>query len=101
MIKNGVKAIAEAANMPCEQGAVDAFMDAKVLFGPAKAVNAGGVGVSGLEMSQNSARISWDEDELHRLHENMMRDIHDHAWSSGVTQRAQSIIWPVQILQVL
>ena len=67
MIKNGVKAVAEAANMPCEQGAVDAFMEAHVLFGPAKAVNAGGVGVSGLEMSQNSARISWDEEELRRL----------------------------------
>ena len=63
--------------MPCEQGAVDTFMDANVMFGPAKAVNAGGVGVSGLEMSQNSARIAWDEDELRRLLENMMRDIHD------------------------
>ncbi len=83
MIKNGVKAIAEAANMPCEQGAVDAFMDAKVLFGPAKAVNAGGVGVSGLEMSQNSAGIAWDEDELRRLLENMMRDIHDSCVEFG------------------
>ncbi|MBT7450654.1 MAG: glutamate dehydrogenase, partial [Rhodospirillaceae bacterium] len=85
MIKNGVKAVAEAANMPCEQGAVDAFMDAQVLFGPAKAVNAGGVGVSGLEMSQNSARISWDEDELRRLLENMMRDIHDSCVEFGGT----------------
>jgi len=85
MIKNGVKAVAEAANMPCEQGAVDAFTDAQVLFGPAKAVNAGGVGVSGLEMSQNSARISWDEDELRRLLENMMRDIHDSCVEFGGT----------------
>tara|TARA_Y100001936_G_scaffold237150_1_gene267375 strand:- start:2387 stop:3754 length:1368 start_codon:yes stop_codon:yes gene_type:complete len=85
MIKNGVKAVAEAANMPCEQGAVDAFMDAQVLFGPAKAVNAGGVGVSGLEMSQNSARISWDEEELRRLLENMMRDIHDSCVEFGGT----------------
>ena len=83
LITNGVKAVAEAANMPCEQGAVDAFMDANVLFGPAKAVNAGGVGVSGLEMSQNSARIAWDEDELRRLLENMMRDIHDSCVEFG------------------
>ena len=83
LIKNGVKAVAEAANMPCEQGAVDAFMDANVLFGPAKAVNAGGVGVSGLEMSQNSARIAWDEDELRRLLENMMRDIHESCVEFG------------------
>ena len=47
MIKNGVKLVAEAANMPCEQAAVDAFVNADVSFGPAKAVNAGGVGVSG------------------------------------------------------
>ena len=77
LINNGVKAVAEAANMPCEQSAVDAFVNAAVMFGPAKAVNAGGVGVSGLEMSQNSARIAWDEDELRRLLENMMGDIHD------------------------
>ncbi len=83
MIKNGVKAVAEAANMPCEQAAVDAFMEADVLFGPAKAVNAGGVGVSGLEMSQNSARIAWDNDHLRTLLENMMRDIHDSCVEYG------------------
>ena len=76
-LKNGVKVVAEAANMPCEQGAVDAFHDAGILFGPAKAVNAGGVGVSGLEMSQNSARIAWGEDNLRKLLEDMMKDIHD------------------------
>ena len=85
LIKNGVKAVAEAANMPCEQGAVDAFMEANVLFGPAKAVNAGGVGVSGLEMSQNSARIAWDTDHLRTLLENMMRDIHDSCVQYGNT----------------
>jgi glutamate dehydrogenase (NADP+) len=77
MINNGIMAVAEAANMPCEQEAVDAFLKAQILFGPAKAVNAGGVGVSGLEMSQNSARIAWDEDHLRKLLENMMQDIHD------------------------
>ena len=83
MIKNGIIAVAEAANMPCEQMAVDAFMEAKVLFGPAKAVNAGGVGVSGLEMSQNSARIAWDEDHLRKLLEDMMLDIHDSCVQYG------------------
>ena len=83
LLKNGVKAVAEAANMPCEQGAVDAFQDAGILFGPAKAVNAGGVGVSGLEMSQNSARIAWGEDNLRKLLEDMMKDIHDACVKHG------------------
>ena len=83
LIKNGVKAIAEAANMPCEQPAVDAFTEAGVLFGPAKAVNAGGVGVSGLEMSQNSGRISWEPERLRELLENMMRDIHESCVQYG------------------
>ena len=83
MLKNGIKAVAEGANMPCEQAAVDVFQDAKVLFGPAKAVNAGGVGVSGLEMSQNSARIAWDEDNLRKLLEDMMKDIHSSCVEHG------------------
>ena len=86
LINNGVMAVAEAANMPCEQAAVDAFTDAGVMFGPAKAVNAGGVGVSGLEMSQNSARIAWDEDTLRKLLEDMMRDIHDACVQYGETK---------------
>ena len=77
MLKNGIKAVAEGANMPSEQAAVDLFQEAKILFGPAKAVNAGGVGVSGLEMSQNSARIAWEDDHLRSLLENMMKNIHD------------------------
>ena len=83
LLKNGVTAVAEGANMPCEQGAVDAFHDARILFGPAKAVNAGGVGVSGLEMSQNSARIAWGEDSLRKLLEDMMKDIHDACVQHG------------------
>lgn len=83
MIKNGVKAIAEGANMPCEQAAVDAFVDAGVLFGPAKAANAGGVGVSGLEMSQNSGRISWDDETLHGHLVDMMKNIHESCVEYG------------------
>jgi glutamate dehydrogenase (NADP+) len=83
LITNGVKAIAEGANMPCEQPAVEAFQDAGILFGPAKAVNAGGVGVSGLEMSQNSGRISWQPERLRELLENMMGEIHDSCVEYG------------------
>jgi len=72
-----------ASNMPCQLGAVEAFTEAGVLFGPAKAVNAGGVGVSGLEMAQNSARISWDEDHLRKLLEDMMKNIHDSCVEFG------------------
>ena len=89
LIKNGLTAIAEAANMPCELGAVEAFTEAGVLFGPAKAVNAGGVGVSGLEMCQNSARISWDEDHLQKLLEDMMKNIHDSCVEFGRSDSGQ------------
>ncbi|MFT4583453.1 MAG: glutamate dehydrogenase (NADP+) [Gammaproteobacteria bacterium] len=83
LIANGVKLVAEAANMPCELAAVQAFTAAGVMFGPAKAVNAGGVGVSGLEMSQNSARMAWDAEHLANLLENMMKTIHDSCVEYG------------------
>ncbi len=59
LIKNGCMGVAEGANMPTVQDGIDAYIDSKILFAPSKAANAGGVAVSGLEMSQNSARISW------------------------------------------
>ena len=83
MIGNGFKAVTEGANMPCDQAAVDAFMDAGVLFGPAKAANAGGVGISGLEMSQNAARISWDDETLHNHLIDMMKNIHNSCVEYG------------------
>jgi len=64
LIKNGCKAVAEGANMPCTPEAVAAFQAAGVAFGPAKAANAGGVATSGLEMSQNSQRLSWTFEEV-------------------------------------
>jgi len=69
--------------MPTEQAGVDAFLEAKILFAPSKAANAGGVAVSGLEMSQNSARISWSEDELQGLLRKTMTDIHDQCVEFG------------------
>lgn len=64
LVKNGCKAVAEGANMPSNLEAIDVFQEAGVVFGPAKAANAGGVAVSGLEMSQNALRMSWDEADL-------------------------------------
>jgi glutamate dehydrogenase (NADP+) len=73
LIKNGVKAVAEGANMPSTPGAVAAFQKAGVLFGPAKAANAGGVATSALEMSQNSQRLAWTFDEVDaKLHDIMV-----------------------------
>ncbi len=76
LIENGVRAVCEGANMPSEVEAVERFREAGVLFGPAKAANAGGVAVSGLEMSQNSARLSWTLDDMERQLEQIMADIH-------------------------
>jgi glutamate dehydrogenase (NADP+) len=83
LLANGVKVVSEGANMPTEQGGIDAFIDAKILFAPSKAANAGGVAVSGLEMSQNSARISWKEDELQDLLQGIMKNIHDNCVEYG------------------
>jgi glutamate dehydrogenase (NADP+) len=76
LIKNGVYAVSEGANMPTTAEGVDAFLDAKILYGPGKAANAGGVATSGLEMSQNSLRLKWAREEVdQRLHQ-IMKDIH-------------------------
>lgn len=83
LLANGVKVVSEGANMPTEQGGIDAFIDGKILFAPSKAANAGGVAVSGLEMSQNSARISWKEDELQVLLRDIMKSIHDNCVEYG------------------
>ena len=77
LVKNGLRGVAEGANMPSSVDAMHHFLKSRVLFAPGKAANAGGVAVSGLEMSQNSARITWSEDELQRLLKQIMRDIHD------------------------
>jgi len=73
LIKNGCKLVAEGANMPSTLEATKMFLDAGVLYGPAKAANAGGVATSGLEMAQNSARLSWTREEVDdRLHKIMI-----------------------------
>jgi len=83
LIKNGCMGVAEGANMPTVQEGIDAYIESKILFAPSKAANAGGVAVSGLEMSQNSARISWKEEELQDLLRGIMKDIHDQCVEYG------------------
>jgi len=76
LIKNGCFVVSEGANMPSTPGAIEVYQNAKILYGPGKAANAGGVAVSGLEMSQNSLRLSWTREEVDsRLHR-IMKDIH-------------------------
>ena len=69
--------------MPSDLEAIETFQDAGVLFGPAKAANAGGVAVSGLEMSQNALRMSWDEADLDTRLQNIMRNIHRQCVEHG------------------
>ncbi|MCF7797049.1 MAG: NADP-specific glutamate dehydrogenase [Lentisphaeria bacterium] len=76
LVKNGCIAVAEGANMPSEPAAIDVFQDSHLLFGPGKAANAGGVAVSGLEMSQNAMRLSWTREEVDQKLHDIMIDIH-------------------------
>jgi len=76
LVKNGCIAVAEGANMPSTPDAVKVFLDAKVSFGPGKAANAGGVATSGLEMAQNSQRLSWTFDEVDAKLHQIMINIH-------------------------
>jgi len=91
LIKNGCIAVAEGANMPTDLDGVHVFKSAKILFAPGKAANAGGVAVSGLEMSQNSARISWKEEELQKLLTDIMKGIHDSCVEYGGTRGSEHI----------
>ncbi|WP_022698041.1 NADP-specific glutamate dehydrogenase [Euryhalocaulis caribicus] len=77
LIDNGVKAIAEGANMPCTEEAREAFRKSDVIFVPGKAANAGGVAVSGLEISQNAVGLQWDREEVDQRLRRIMSEIHD------------------------
>jgi glutamate dehydrogenase (NADP+) len=83
LVANGCIAVSEGANMPTDLDGVKIFKDARILYAPGKAANAGGVAVSGLEMSQNSARISWKEAELQTLLQGIMDDIHGRCAAYG------------------
>ncbi len=83
LLHNGCIGIAEGANMPSQQDAINAFQEARIMFAPSKAANAGGVAVSGLEMTQNSMRLSWSRDELNRHLREIMLDIHNRCVEHG------------------
>jgi glutamate dehydrogenase (NADP+) len=83
LIKNGCICVAEGANMPSTPEAIHEFHHAKILFAPGKASNAGGVATSGLEMSQNSLRISWSREEVDSRLKDIMSDIHDSCIAYG------------------
>ena len=83
LIKNGCLCVCEGANMPSTQEAVNVFLENKILFGPGKAANAGGVAVSGLEMSQNSMRLSWTRDEVDKRLNGIMAAIHEQCVEYG------------------
>jgi len=84
LIKNGVVAVAEGSNMPCSLEATAIFQKAGVLFAPAKAANAGGVAVSGLEMSQNSIRMNWSFEEVDEKLRGIMEGIFHNAYNASV-----------------
>ena len=86
LIENGVIAVAEGANMPTEPGGVTAFLEAKILFGPGKAANAGGVAVSGLEQSQNAMRLSWTREEVDAKLKDIMESIHNQCLQYGTRE---------------
>ncbi len=85
LIKNGVGLVAEGANMPSTLDAAKLFIEAKILYGPAKAANAGGVAVSGLEMAQNSARINWTRKEVDEKLHQIMIAIHKNCYETAET----------------
>ncbi len=87
LIKNKCIAVAEGANMPCNAEAVAVFHEAKIFFAPGKASNAGGVATSGLEMSQNSLRLSWTAEEVDERLKNIMKAIHESCIKYGTEDK--------------
>lgn len=83
LIKHGCLAIAEGANMPVTMEAIEVIKENQLLFAPGKASNAGGVAVSGLEMSQNSTRLYWSSDEMEARLKNIMKKIHEQCIQYG------------------
>ena len=86
LIANGVMAVSEGANMPSTPGAIRVFQEAKILYAPGKAANAGGVSVSGLEMTQNSIRLSWTSEEVDQKLKDIMQNIHENCVKYGTEE---------------
>jgi len=85
LINNGCKVVSEGANMPSTPEAVELYLKSKILYGPGKAANAGGVAVSGLEMSQNSMRLPWSREEVDMRLKEIMKNIHETCLTYGQT----------------
>ena len=83
LLKHGCTLVGEGANMPSTPDAIAAFVNAKIMYSPGKASNAGGVATSGLEMSQNSERLSWTREEVDSKLKGIMKSIHDNAWEAA------------------
>ncbi len=83
LVKNGCICVSEGANMPTTPDGVEVFLQAKILYGPGKAANAGGVATSGLEMTQNSLRINWSREEVDSKLHNIMKAIHEQCVTYG------------------
>ncbi len=83
LVANGVKCVAEISNMGCTPEAIEVFQENKILYAPGKAVNAGGVAVSGLEMSQDSMRLTWTREEVDAKLHGIMKNIHDNCVKYG------------------
>jgi len=83
LMKNGVFCVSEGANMPTTPEGIEVFLDKKILYGPGKAANAGGVAVSGLEMSQNSMRLGWSREEVDEKLHNIMKSIHKNSYETA------------------
>ena len=83
LLANGCIAVSEGANMPSPPEAIDAFLEAKILYAPGKAANAGGVSVSGLEMTQNAQKLSWSSEEVDAKLKSIMQNIHEQCVKYG------------------
>ena len=83
LLKNGCRLVCEGANMPTELRAAKLFREAKILYAPSKAANAGGVAISGLEMTQNSIRMTWPREEVDQKLQEIMKHIHEQCVEYG------------------
>jgi glutamate dehydrogenase (NADP+) len=83
LVNNGCYVVAEGANMPTTPEGIEIFLGKKILYGPGKAANAGGVATSGLEMCQNSMRLSWSREEVDQRLHNIMKTIHQNACNTA------------------
>lgn len=92
LIQNGVRCVAEGANMPTSLDAIAAFSQAKILYAPGKASNAGGVAVSGLEMSQNAQRLHWTREQVDNKLHAIMRDIHENCVRHGAEGKSVNYV---------